>query len=333
MYTEIHRGKFVSTGANKFIPLVTDVDWMNVYNWTAINTGPAASNAIEFYWQRDMAENDGLVKLYTGAGTFLISGTSSGLSVGGFTLYDSSTEKLLAPVTITAISAATPPVVATGTTTGLVAGDVVRLSAVTGANQVGGIDFTIGSVVGATSFTLAYMRGMVAAPAAGTNAAYRKIKYDAGWYPRKRYITKISKAVNAIVTMSVTHDFTVGQKIRFHVPAVRGSSAFGMIELDNIIATVLAIGVADTDGITNTITIDVDTTSYTTFSWPLTAIDRFTCASVCPVGEDSNMFSYTNSDDAPINQAARGIILGAGQQSPAGQTNDVIYWTAGKSNL
>jgi hypothetical protein len=336
MYTEIHRGSFTSTGASQYIPLVTDVDWMNVYNWSTINAGPAATTATQAYWQRGMADNDGLMTMYNGAGTFLINATSTGLVQPGFLLYNSSDDPLMTPVAVTQVTNANPPVVTTGSTAGLVAGDIVRLQAIVGGNQISSMDFTIDTINANVSFRLPYMRQIVLAAAGGVSM-YRKLKYDAVWYPRKRFITKIAAlpadATKTVITMSVTHSFVVGQTIRLHVPAVRGSTAFGMEGLDNLTTTITAINQADADGVVNTITIDVNCAAFTAFSYPLTAFDRFTFPTVTPVGEDSNLMANTTADDAPVNTGARGIILGAGAQSPAGVNGNIIYWTAGKSNL
>lgn len=334
MYTEIHRGSFIADGNSKYLPFTTDVDWMNVYNWTA--TIPTNNTGFEFYWQRGMADGEALIKYWNGASTALLSNTASNLGVPGFTLYNSTDDGLTAPVTVTQVTAGNPPVVTTGSTAGLVTGDIVRLQAIQGGNQISSMDFTIDTINPGVSFRLPYMRQIVLA-AAGAPSAWRKVKYDAVWYPRKRTITKISAlpadATKTVITMSVTHGFVVGQTVRFKLPAVRGSAAFGMEQLDGVTTTVTAINQADADGITNTITVDINCAGYTAFSYPLTAIDRFTFPQVIPVGEDSNLMTATTSDDAPINTGAYGIILGAGITSPAGQLNDIIYYTAGKSNL
>lgn len=336
MYTEIHRGSFTSTGVSKYLPFTTDIDWMNVYNWTTINAGPAANTVTQAYWQRGMADNDGLATLYNAAGTFLINANFLGLVQPGFTLYNSSDSPLMPSVAVTQVTAGNPPVVTTGNTAGLVAGDIVRLEAIVGGNQISSMDFSIDTVINNVSFRLPYMRQIVLAAAGGVSM-YRKLKYDAVWYPRKRFITKISAlpadATKTVITMSVAHSYYVGETIRLKVPSVRGSAAFGMEGLDGLTTTVYAINQADADGVVNTITIDVNCAAFTAFSYPLTAFDRFTFPMVCPVGEDSNVFNYTNAGDAPVNTGAYGIILGAGQQSPAGVNNNIIYWTAGKSNL
>jgi len=72
------------------------------------------------------------------------------------------------------------------------------------------------------------------------------------------------------VTLSVTHNYIVGQKVTFKIPTVT-AAAFGMTQLNGITATIIRTNDADADGLFNTITVDVDTTGYTAFALPLTA--------------------------------------------------------------
>ena len=339
MYTEIQRGSFTSTGAAQYIPLVTDVDWMEVWNYSAIHAGPAATTGTRFDWQRGLAANDALVTTYTGAGTFLTHDTALHLAVPGFTLYDSSFQALGTPKPVTAISNAAQPIVATNDTTGLIAGDIIRLiHTETGAPavaQFGGIDFTISTIVANTSFRLDY-GPQIAAAGAGMTAFYRKLNYDNVWYPRKRYIKSITQAANAVVTTTVTHGYEVGMEVRFNVKSVSSSAIYyGMNEIDTLVGTITAV-----DPATNSFTTDIDTTGFAAFAWPITAANlRFTPATVVPMGYNAESFDYTNTSSSLVNTGARGIILGAGAQSPAGQFGihgaggDLIYWRAGKSNI
>jgi hypothetical protein len=135
------------------------------------------------------------------------------------------------------------------------------------------------------------------------------------------------------VTLSVTHGYTVGQQISFVIPTVT-ALAFGMTELDGTEATIVAIGQADVNGFTNTITVDVDTTGFTAFAFPLTTDPGFTPAQVIPVGENTaTALNYGQNilADATVNTGNIGIQLMAGAASPAGSQGDVIYWVAGKS--
>lgn len=263
------------------------------------------------------------------------------LTSGGFTLVTNTVNSFGPSVALTSISGANPPVVLV--TPALLAGqlnngDVVRIFNTVGAQQLGGLDFTIGAVtpgtIGTGTFSLAFMSAMAAA----TTGSYRRVPYDPYFYPPTRMISKIlSSTLNgsnvAIVTLTVTHTFTVGQKIRFMIPTVT-ALAFGMPALNLVEATILAVGAADADGVLNTITVDVDVSAMGTFAWPLTINGSFTPAQVVPVGENTAqaLLSGVNPfQDAENNIGYIGISLAGGANSPAGVAEDVIYWVAGKS--
>jgi hypothetical protein len=325
------QGRFISTGAATLLNSRQDVDWMYVRNET-VSYAAGADTGAEFYWQRGMTQGRGNIYTKTAATNTLQVGQIDALR--GFYLIDTSLNVPGAAVALTGITDALPPVVNTGSTAGLAAGDIVRIFNTVGARQLGSIDFTIGNVVANTSFTLAHMAAIVNAnPGAGT---YRRIPFDPIFYPRNRYISKISSAANAIVTLTVTHGLTVGQKVRFVIPTVT-AIAFGMTALNEVEATIIAVGVTDGTS-TNTITVDVDTTAMTAFAWPLTANYPFTAAQIVPVGQDTAESLILGVDilaDATRNTGQIGMLLQGVQAGlmtgPAGRANDVIYWVAGKS--
>lgn len=326
VFSGTNQGKFVSAGTNVMVPIRAGVDWMMVFNFTAASATATPGEGVFFFWQLGMAPGTA-IEIHKSDGTDVLNMTT--LASGGFTLFDTTINIPGPAIAVTAISNATPPVVDTGNTAGLADGDIVRLYNITGAQQLGGIDFTVGDVVASTSFTLAFMRSIVAA----TTGNYRRIPFDPYFYPPIRIITKISQATEAIVTLSVTHKFTIGQTIRFVIPTVT-AAAFGMTELNGVQADIIAINQADGDGVTNTITVDVDTSGFTAFAWPLTGDGGFTPAQVVPVGENSAIAQASGVSvlgDAEFNTGTIGITLGGGAQGPAGQNNDVIYFIAGKS--
>lgn len=320
--TIIQQGNFVGTGNAVTLQIRSDVDWMTVYNYTQAATQQATGRGVQFYWQRGMAAGTGLEykKTNTTDALNLVTMTS-----GGFTLVDSSVQTPGAlQATITAISTANPPVVSNSGTNGLNAGDVVRIINVAGSQQLGGFDFTVGyNTLTTGTFSLDYMSVITA----GTTGSWRKIQFDPIFYPRRRFITKITQATQAVVTMSVTHGYKVGQSVRFIVPA-----AYGMTQMNNLLGNIVAIDTTTTTG--NTITVDIDSSSFTAFAWPLTGAVPFTAAEVVPVGEDTPLALSLGQDilsDATLNTAFIGMTLGGGAQSPAGSASDVIYWVAGKS--
>lgn len=321
MSTIVQQGRFTSDGTAKTLAIRSDLDFMYVYNYTVLSAAGADTGA-QFYWQRGMSSDTGVIYLKTTTTNAL---QIDDMTSGGFTLIDTSQQAPGALTALTSISNAQPPLVTVTSTAALSDGDVVRIINTTSGQQLGGIDFTI-DVVNATTFQLEYMDAI----ATTTGGFYRKINYDPIYYPRHRYMSKVlSSGSSTIVTMTVVHGYTVGQAVRFTVPA-----AYGMVELDGLVGNITAIGAADTDGDTNTITVDIDSSAFTAFGFPLTAAVPFSPAIVVPFGEDTAAALNNSVDilgDATNNTALIGMKLAAGTTSPAGASNDVIYWVAGKS--
>jgi len=309
-------GTFVGTGNAVTLELRSDIDWMEVINYTEAD---AANNGhgIRYIWQRGMADGLGLVEYHPAADQTLAIDAIAANS--GFTLIDTSESPVGAiDSTLTDVSAAAIPVATITSTANLKVGDIVRFINVTGAQQLGGLDFTIGNnTFSGTDFSLDYMAQIVA----GTTGSIRKIAYDPQFYPRHRYISKITQATSAVITLTVTHGYTVGQQVRIKVPA-----AYGMTEMNDQSVTITAI-----DTTNNTITVDVDSSGFTAFSFPLTAAAPFTPAIVVPLGEDATSDYVNLLDDATENQGYIGMRLEGGTASPAGSASDVIYWRAGKT--
>lgn len=317
--TIIFQSSFISDGTDKTLQFATPIDWIRTYNITQIDAGNFGVG-YEFFWQFGFGNGAGL-EWKSAAGSIAQELTT--ITTGGFTPVDSSSNPNAAlnngSTGISAISNANPPRVTVGSTAGMVDGNIVRIYNVANAKQLGGFDFTI-DVQSGTTFDLKYMSQIIA----GNAGSFRVIKFDPIFYPRRRYITKISQAPLAVVTLSVTHGYEIGQRVRMIVPA-----AYGMVEMDGFQATIVGVDLTN-----NTITINIDSSAFTAFAWPLNAAVPFTAAEVVPMGEDTaaalgagvNILS-----DATVNTGYLGMILAAGADSPAGQANDVIYWMAGRS--
>lgn len=324
--TILQQGNFTqaATAVPVTIQLRGDVDWMRVYNITVADADQTTAVGVEYYWQRGMAVDRGIE--YKKSSAANAANLTDYMASGGFTLVDSS---LQSPgslnATITAVSNASIPVASNSGTNGLSAGDVVRFINVAGAQQLGGYDFTVGyNTLTSGTFSLDYMSQIVA----GTTGSWRKINYDPIFYPRRRSITKISSSgTSSVITLSVTHGYKVGQAVRVMVP-----SEFGMVQMNNLLGNITAINTTTTSG--NTITVDIDSSSFTAFAFPLTAVNPFSQAVVVPIGEDTAEALSTGNDilsDATLNTGYVGMKLAAGANSPAGAANDQIYWVAGKS--
>lgn len=292
---------------------------ITVYNITDQGSTAANTNVMEAYATSSMPVGGGVVTQKTsGAATY---GTRTTLAAngGGFTFVnDSGSSSLGAALAVTSATNATPiAVTMTSSTAGLSGGDVVRYTDAAGQLNVAGYDFTIDTVVANTSFNLSYS---VAPGGAGTGGSVRRVPFDPRFYPPTRYIMSISKAASAVIVLSVTHLYTVGQQIRIIVP-----SAFGMIEMNNLLVTITAINTT-----TNSITVNVDSTNFTTFAFPTSAAAALgvSPAIVVPVGEaavNSVSQPFGNLlDDATRNTSFNGVIVGTAVQT----ASKVYQWVA-----
>ena len=323
MDTVIQQGRFTSAGIPVLLNIRSDVDWIYVYNETILNDAAlAADRGAWFQWNRGMLQGRGIEyrKLGTQANDPIT--TVQIAANAGFFLVDTTANPNGAAVAETGITNAAQPVVNTANTGMLDTGSIVRLSFDTNVPNIMGFDFEVDTVVLNTSFRMRY--AMVNAPgAAGAgNGFYRQIFFDPIYYPRNRFIVNITQAAQAVITTSVSHQYTVGQEIRIKVPA-----AFGMIQMDGLIGTVTAV----TAG---TFTVNIDSTGFTAFLFPAVAAVPFTFAQAIPIGEDTGAALIAGADilaDSTFNTGGIGVVLAAGVDSPAGVNTNVIYWIAGKS--
>lgn len=245
---------------------------------------------------------------------------SNAVTTGGFTFIDSYEDDVPGTqLSFSAITNADPPVVSSAATTGLSNGNIVRIYNSTTAKQLNGYDFTIANLSANTSFELIFM---TAPGSVGGTGNYRKIPFDLNWYPRRRLITGItSSGTSTVVQMSVTHTYVVGEKVQFKIP-----SSYGMTELNNLVGTITAINTtADTNG--NTITVDIDSSGFTAFSFPssATAALGVTPAQVVPVGESAHILTAASK-----NAGFRGINIGTSVVGPA---SAVMDWWAFKADV
>lgn len=311
-------GSFTSTGADVILNVPQGVDWIFVANQTQLAANQTTAVGVKYYWQSTMAAGSMNATFKSNAAN--AANLEQYITSGGFTPVNTSLRTPGTSVALTAVSTASTPLVSTGDTSQLTANSsVVRLYNVTSAQQLGGFDFTIGTVVASTSFTLKYMAQL---SVAGTTGTYRVIPYDPLFYPPYRYITAITQATQAVVTMSVTHGYQVGQEVRLNVP-----SAYGMVEMDTLTGTIQAI-----DTVNNTITLDINSTAFTAFAFPLTGAVPFAPAIVTPVGANTAVILSNSGNilnDSMYNTGLIGIRLSGGAGHPAGASSDVIHWFAG----
>ena len=319
--TIIQQGYFTSTGVAKTIVLRSDIDWMETWNLTT-TAGTTQWDSTYHYWQREMSTGDHIIH-YHGAATNAIHsvtgliGFNGVASRPGFTPIDSSVSSSTT-LAVTAGTNVVAPVYSIAATSPFTTGAVYRIYGGAHTN-INGLDFT-GTVIANTSVTVT--NALATAPGVVNGAGFIKmIAPDIATYklftPGRRVIANITAAAAGVVTTLVDHGYITGQIIRMSVPSI-----CGMTELNGQVATITVL----TAG---TFSINIDTTGYTAFNFPLPAVVPFTPAEVMPVGE-----VVTSLASATENVGFIGITLGslgAVSGTPTGVANDVIKWRAGKS--
>lgn len=302
-------GSFTSAGTALNLRIPSQYQDFELINLTDIGSTSATQFVMKARGTSLMTAGSAYVSLKSaGAATLALENT---ITTGGFTFVSDSADT--APgsaVSITSATNASPVVVTASSAAGLSNGDVVRITNSTGQLNIAGLDFTIGNVnIGAGTFELSNMSAPGAVMSAGF---YRRIPFDPAFYPARRIITNISAASSALITMSVTHGYVVGQLVRIYVPA-----GFGMTQINGLLATITAVGTADTNGFTNTITVNINSTAFTAFSFPssATAALGISFPEVVPVGEAATAPFQNLLDDATRNTSFNGIIVGTGVQT------------------
>lgn len=297
-------GFFTATGSAVRIPLRSNYSLFKVWNYTQMATQQNPGRVVESHWSLGMLPGYAKTITKTTATDVLNGGIATS---GGFTLINTSVQTYLTALATTNISNAAPPVLTMASTAGLVDGDVVRMTGTTACRQIAGMDFTIDNTIANTSTELIYM---IAPGSVGTAGVVRKISSGDMYQPSQRYITNITQAASAVVTLSVTHGWVVGQKIYFNVP-----STFGMSQINGKYGEITAINTT-----TNTVTVNIDTTGFTAWAWPVSASVPFSFPMAIPAGEIPTIITGAN-----YNSTLLTMELGS---SVCGSANDVMYWEA-----
>jgi hypothetical protein len=288
---------------------------------------------IEWFWERSMSQDTakGIRQTSSGSDPAMIATFASS---DGIRTYDTANPPTYAPLAATAITGSAGTFVVSMANTGTIAvGDYVRLYSTTGELQIAGYTFQVTAVTTNVSITLGYMASGGQTFAADATAG-QVIKFIPNrMYPRWRFISGITQAAQAVVFFTEKNDFTPGEIVSFRV-----SSAFGMDEINNREVRVLSVTNSAT---VSSITIDLDTTGFTAFTFPTSAV---AAAGVSPavcvpsasgVVPDAGSATIpqeppgTNLRDAFDNRNVRIIHFG-GALFANGTTGDVWMWQAYK---
>ena len=335
--TLLVQGSFTSAGVPVNIPVPASADYFVTFNQTQAATTQATGRGIKFEWfgNPSMAANSAYETYKTNSSNAL---NYNLVTTGGFNYYTSYPQPE-APFVGSAITAATPAVASGFTGLPYNNGDRVVLYNTTGMAQIGGMSFTVSSV-STTGFTLLGLPAAGFAAAATAVTARRIFAYNQV-LPEFMYVTAISQAAQAVVTVSCdpTNIIYVGQKLVFQIP-----SSFGMTQLNtsqeagtqDLAAVVTAVNYAAYQ-----FTINVNTTNFTAFAFPASTLSPTAplFATVAPQGSSTqynaalqtytgynfNLQPFRSSTEFPL------MNLQAGAQSPAGSSGDTILWQAWKA--
>lgn len=295
------------------------------------------AQAIEWFWERSMSTGTakGLLQSSNGSAPAV---TTKVLTSGGITCFDTANPPSFAALATTAITGIAGTFIVTMADTGSIAvGDYVRLYSTTGELQIAGYTFQVTAVTANTSITLGYMASSGITFAADATAGQVLKFIPNRMYPRYKYIANITKASQAVVYFTAKNDFTAGEIVSFRV-----SSDFGMDEINNKQARVLSVTNSAT---VSSITIDLDTSGYTTFAFPTSAAAAAGVSPAVCVPSSSGVVPSngsatvpqdppgTNLLDAFDNRNKRIINFGAGLFNVSSFTSDdgdVWMWQAYK---
>jgi hypothetical protein len=326
------QGWFTSAGVGVKINVPSSADYFVTKNITQMATTQGTGRVVGGEWYKGVFNpNDGLRWKKTNSTSAInIDTFATSTASDGFTYVEISPYvEAQAANAITSITAASPAVVTQTQTYS--EGDYVRIYNTTGMLQIAGMVFQISTVSG-SGYTLTGLRaaGFAAAATAGNT---RRVSKFAAVDPEMLYITEITQATSAVVRTSVdpTPFYSVGMLIHFSVPA-----SFGMKEINGLTGKITALSAAN-----YTMTVDIDTTAFTAFAFPASTAVPTTAlfATLAPAGSRTQFFPLTNVQtgyDFTLQPFHTGqfvpyMYLGAGAQSPAGSTGDVIVWQAYKS--
>jgi cellobiose-specific phosphotransferase system component IIB len=333
-FTIVTQGTFTqpATAVNQTIPLPSSVDYFKTYNLTQMATTQSTGRNVigEWFGGGLTNNNDGISWVKANSANTMTASTFATLGASGFTYVNKypAPQAALTGTTITQATAAVASVTNTYSN-----GDQVVIYNAVGMQQISGMTFTISSVTG-SQFTLLGLNSSGFA-AAATSFMVRRVAAYALVEPQALFVTAITQAAQAQVTVSQANMVYLGQKLEFTIPA-----SFGMVQLNNFYISqnlpVVVTAIVDPYNFL----INVNTTNFTAFAFPASSGSPTTqfFATVAPAGQSTQYNPITgvqtgyNFNQIPFHTGlfTPYMLLPAGAQAPGGSANDVIVWQAYK---
>lgn len=233
----------------------------NITQW-----GSTVAQDVEFWWEQSMAQSTakGINQAVT---TNILSSLT--LATDGISIYST-----INPPTFASLVAATAVTrgadggvtVVTVTNDGVVGpkiaiGDFVRLTNVTGMQQISGYVFQVVNVTSTTSITIDLDSSDFAAD--GTAATVTKVIPNR-FYPRYGFMSEISQANPLVVNLFQDSDFTIGEEVSFRIPPSE-NGLVTMSQLNNVKGVVTVVTKATTTTCSK-ITVNINSSGFSAFA-------------------------------------------------------------------
>ncbi len=334
-YGKIQRGTLTATASTPQDIVINSMNPPQFFQMKNITQWGAANSAkdIEFWWEKSMAQSTARGIHQTSSSTPAMQ--SLALASDGISTYSTANPPTFASlVTATAVTrgSANGVTVVTVTNDGVVGpkiavGDFVRLTNVVGMQQISGMIFQVVAVTSTTSITICLDSSHFAAD--GTAATVTKV-IPQRFYPRAQFISFISQASSCVVNLNRDTDFTVGEEVSFRIPS--SSSSFTTMSQLNNLKGVVTVVTASTATTCAQVTVNIDTSGFSTFALPTSAQWAsgltFVPSMIIPAGSGvvpNQNPPGTNLLDAFDNRNVYVVHLGATIFANS-STNDVWQW-------
>lgn len=318
--TKIQSGSFISDGSNKELIFNSDIDRIVLENQTemaATNSG----HGFRYTWYKDL--NYSAIMEYHPAADHTSAINIINDAVLHTSLLDKDARGYFVP--ITSGTNTTQPIYQVADTSQLIDGSVVSIYG-TDQESLNGLDFAVNNIVLDTSFQMSSTLANAPGITTGSNGFLVVGSMYSENYNKSNTsglnIINITKASSAVVTTSTIHSLEAYQTVMFSV-----SSAYGMIEIDELTGIVTSV----TD---YTFTVDIDSSSFTTFVFPIYTAFPFDQSKVFAIGSRGSQFEGLTVNEFGIPECINeengtsSMLLIAGAAMPGGLSGDVINWTA-----
>ena len=370
-YSRMAKGNFTASGtvsqaASQFVTLPFKPDYVELWNYTNIKSGAAASKVCRAWWDINLIDgsnNPTMIELYT-AGSVTAFDTIQTNGISNFaqtSVFNSGAAKQV--IGITKATQASVNVTAHGYNVGdTVAFSGLYQSPTTGMPQISDLYFSIVSVTDANNFIIQWnTTGSNYTALSGSPAGALVAKVPSGliYPPELNAIAAITTGATTTIVTTTFHNFEIGQEIAFRIPAAWGTT--GLNSLPNQItpgSPMYGYVISITDNWT--FVCNINSIGFTAYNnnQPVASVPGMQIPQVIPVGDvntgGSAIYPGSSLYPAPrfptfsnriptingpairgafVNASAQGFFIGVGVgandvSANIMTTGDLVYWHA-----